>query len=114
MKLQLLIATVLLDKKRDESTERTAMKYVLVKLTEEGAQKFVTKAGSKVLGVWDVPSPCDCPKLVQQRADSWEFNQHTGRMECIDCGGTHKTVTTLAERLRMAFQGRNIVKKYRR
>lgn len=90
------------------------MRYVLLKLDDDATEKFVKKAGSRALGVWDIPSIyCTCNRQKQGRADNWFYEAKLGRRLCVDCMGPHKPVTTLGERLRMAFFGRNRIKDFR-
>lgn len=90
------------------------MKFVLLKLSDEATEKFVKKAGTKVVGVWDKPEKyCDCPKTTQLRRGNWLTDDDTGRLFCNTCGNDHKPVTSLATRLRIAFIGRNMLRLYR-
>lgn len=90
------------------------MKYILLKLDDDKADKFLAKYADKfTLGVWEVSSKCHCSKTQQAKADNWEWDYDLARPACVECGGVHQTVTTLAERLQMAFQGRNLISRYR-
>lgn len=90
------------------------MKYVLLKLDDDKAEKFLEKYANKFcLGVWEVAVKCHCSKAQQASKENWEWDYELLRPVCITCGGVHTTVTTLAERLQMAFQGRNLISRYR-
>lgn len=88
------------------------MRYVLLKLTDEAAAKFVVKAGKKVLGVWELPEYCSC-KTLRLLGIDWEYNPETGFYECTKCGGAHRPYLKLSVRIRAAFPGRNRLREYR-
>lgn len=88
------------------------MRYVLLKLTDEGAEKFIPKAGKKVLGVWEVPTGfCTCDDMYQTVREDWTWSD-SGHPQCKECGGLYKPLLSLGARLRTAL-GRNIVRLYR-
>lgn len=89
------------------------MKYVLLKLEDGQAEKFLAKHSGKALGVWEVAAKCGCGQEWQKARDSWVHDAHLGRIVCTYCGGAVNTVTTLAERLQMAFLGKNLISRYR-
>lgn len=88
--------------------------YVLLKLDEGAAKKFVPKAGKKVLGVWEAFSEyCACSERKQRLADAWFTDELSGRRLCASCELPAKPVTTLKTRLQMVFIGRNIIGRFR-
>lgn len=91
------------------------MKYVLLKLENGRAEKFLAKYADKiVLGVWEVLPQCTCGLAWQNDRENWKYDESVGRHRCIYCGGGPNTVTTLAERLRIAFLTNNQVLRYRK
>lgn len=88
--------------------------YVLLKLDDEAAKKFVPKAGKKVIGVWEAFSQyCKCPEARQRLADNWFHDEESDRRLCASCELPAKPITTLRERLQIAFLSRNRIKLFR-
>lgn len=88
------------------------MKYVLLKMNDEAAAKFVKKAGNKALGMWEVPTNfCTCDDMYETVASDWGINSD-GHAECKQCGGLYKPLLSLGQRLKNAL-GRNLIKLYR-
>lgn len=89
------------------------MKYVLLKLEDDAAERLVRKAGPRALGVWEVITGyCSCEDMYQTTLEDWIIDPDTGRPKCRQCGGYYKPLVSFGQRLK-TFLGRNLVKKYR-
>ncbi|MGX9924158.1 hypothetical protein ACWIG4_30390 [Streptomyces sp. NPDC002248] len=85
------------------------MRYVLVKMGDEAAEKFVRKAGPKAVGIWEIPDEdevCTCSDKVRNQARNWTRDTETGWFICRTCEGVSKPFLSVKERLYMAL-GRN-------
>lgn len=91
------------------------MRFVLLKMEDEAAERFVKKAGAKAVGVWEIPSRediCGCSEKQRQQAKNWRKDDGTGWWLCQKCGGVSKPFLSVGIRLKAAL-GKNIVKKFR-
>lgn len=89
------------------------MRWVLLRLEDEAAEKLVAKAGKRAIGVWDIPDEfCDCPE-TQWLKGNWERDAELQRPVCKTCRKVHRVyLEGIGYRTRWAF-GRNILKKLR-
>lgn len=90
-------------------------KFVLLKMDDEAAEKFVKKAGKRAVGVWEIPKKdevCGCAERQRLQAKNWAKDEETGWWICKKCGGVSRPFLSVGIRLRAAL-GKNVLRKYR-
>lgn len=88
----------------------------MIKLSDDGAEKFIKKAGTRVVGVWDIPRDdelCGCSDRIRNQAKNWTKDPETGWFICKTCDGISKPTLSVGVRLRMAL-GKNRLRDFRK
>lgn len=90
-------------------------RFVLLRMDDEAAEKFVKKAGKRAVGVWEIPTKdqvCECPEKQRLQAKNWEKDQETGWWICKRCDGVSRPFLSIGTRLRAAL-GKNVISRFR-
>lgn len=85
-------------------------KLVLIRLKDEAVESFIAKGGSRIIGVWDIPTQfCGCN---EENKNNWHRDPEQQRPVCNKCEKVHRVYLDYGPRVRWAF-GRNLLKKLR-